>query len=87
MPRYAVGAVVFVVVFVVVGVGAETPSPPSRSYAATFMAVVVDRPSVRPAREHVATWRLSTSRGASVRLSDRIIGRKHPLSTNNKTEL
>jgi len=55
MPRYAVGAVVFVAVGGVVGVGAETPSPPSRSYAATFMAVVVDRPSVRPARERVAS--------------------------------
>jgi hypothetical protein len=86
MPRYAVGAVVFVAVGGIVG-DAETPSPPSRSYAATFMTVVVDRPFVRPAREIVATWRLSTSRGASVRLSDRIIGRKHPLSTNNKTEL
>jgi hypothetical protein len=57
MPRYAVGAVVFVAVGGIVG-DAETPSPPSRSYAATFMTVVVDRPFVRPARESVATWRL-----------------------------
>jgi hypothetical protein len=48
MPRYGAGAVVFVVVAGVVG--AETPSPPSRSYAAGFMAVVVVVGGGRPSR-------------------------------------